>query len=578
MQDRQYQITHIDQIIYELERHRTVLAQLPTGGGKTVEFFKIIQRLLHNLIDIEKGPVLILVHREELLYQAARAAKSILGFDPCLITSSTSRFFISRCYIGMVESTLPRLHMINHPSLIIIDECHIQNFNKVHRNFPDTKILGFSATPMSVSKKDPLKNYYEKIVVGPSIKELINLGYLSKEIARAPGNSVDHSSFEVDRLKFDYNERQMAGVFSMSNNITNVIDKYFEYCLNKKTLVFNVNIEHSEKVTECFVACGYNARHLDSSSSNKPSDKINPQTGQKFRSLREEIFYWFKTTPDAILNSVMIPTMGFDEPTVQSIILNYSTLSLVKYIQTCGRGSRIVDEEFIEKYHADYPYELKIKKYFDIIDLGQNWKNFGEWSDERDWRWIFNHPDLPGEGIAPVKSCPSCEALVHAAVRVCPYCQHEFQKRQHTQMDIEEMILITKGIDLNALVENSEKKYKYYPMFSLAIDIVNNMFYLHGNNPSQVIVDRFFREYYKLCIEWYNKTLANNDENIEDISDSGWHIKKARNNFNSLILKKNKDTNTIIDEIPFSLVHPDEDYLKKKELAWNNHKELHWSE
>ena len=564
MKEREYQEVHISKIINELEKRRTVLCQLPTGGGKTVEFFRIIRRFLHDMIDIDKGPTLILVHREELLHQAARAAKSILGFEPCLITSDTSRFWISRCYIGMVESTLPRLHMINHPSLIIIDECHIQNFNKVHRTFPNTKILGFSATPQSVSKKEPLKNYYETIVTGPSIKDLINLGFLSQNITRAPGNSVDHSSFEVDRLKFDYNERQMAGVFSMSNNITNVIDKYFEYCLNKKTLVFNVNIEHSQKVTECFVACGYNARHLDSSSSKKPSDKIDPRTGKRFNSLREEIFYWFKVTKDAILCSVMIPTMGFDEPTVQSIILNYSTLSLVKFIQTCGRGSRVVDEDFIEKYHADYPYELEIKKTFDIIDLGQNWKNFGDWNDDRDWEMIFKYPDLPGEGVAPVKSCPSCEALVHAAVRMCPYCNHEFQRRVHTQMDIEEMILVTKGIDVDALIEKSEKKYKYYPMFALAVDVVENMFLIHGDNPSQYIVDKFFRQYYSLCIEWYNKTLAKNEDNIQDISDSGWHIKKAKNNFNSLILKRNSNTNIVKEEIPYSLVKEEEELIKKK--------------
>ena len=121
MKEREYQEVHISKIINELEKRRTVLCQLPTGGGKTVEFFRIIRRFLHDMIDIDKGPTLILVHREELLHQAARAAKSILGFEPCLITSDTSRFWISRCYIGMVESTLPRLHMINHPSLIIID-------------------------------------------------------------------------------------------------------------------------------------------------------------------------------------------------------------------------------------------------------------------------------------------------------------------------------------------------------------------------------------------------------------------------------------------------------------------------
>lgn len=568
MQEREYQIYQVDEVIEFIEFYRTVLCQLPTGGGKTVEFSLIIKKFLHKLINIEHGPTLILVHREELLKQTAKAIKEVLGFDPCLITSKTSRFWISRCYVGMVESTLPRLHMIVNPSLIIIDECHIQNFNKIHKEFPNTKILGFSATPISASKKDPLKNYYQQISVGPSIKQLINMGYLSQNITRAPKTAIDTSAFSYDRLKNDYNERDMANVYKMTGNITNVIDKYFEYCLGKKTLVFNVNIEHSLEVDRCFKACGYNSRHLDASSSQRPSKDPRCKTE------REEIFLWFKETPDAILNSVMIPTMGFDEPTIESIILNYSTLSLPKFLQTCGRGSRIVDEYFIEKFHHLYPYELKLKNYFDIIDLGQNWKNFGDWNDERDWKYIFYHPDKPGEGIAPVKTCKGCEALVHAAVRTCPYCGYIFEKKIHEQIDMEEMILITKGINLDDITERGKKKYEYYPFYEMAIDIVDNMFLIYGNNPSEMIINRHFAAYYALCIEWYSKTLAKDPDRIEDISDSAWHLNKARNNFNSLIKKKNPNSITIKDNTPYDLVNPEKTKVVRieQEKNWKNYK------
>ena len=566
MQERQYQEDHINRTVDAIEKYRAVVAQLPTGGGKTVEFSRIIKKYLHNHIDIELGPTLILVHREELLKQSAKAVREVLGFEPCLITSTTDRFWIARVYIGMIDSTMSRLHMINHPSLIIIDECHLQNFTKVHKQFPQAKILGFSATPLSVSKKDPLKNYYDRVICGPTIKDLINGGYLAQNITRAPKSSVDASDFGYDRLKGDYNERQMSDVYRMQGNVTNVIDQYFNFCKGKKTLIFNVTIQHSQEVNDCFVACRYNSRHLDASASQRPSKD------PRFKTEREEIFAWFKETPNAILNSVMIPTMGFDEPTVEAIILNYSTMSLVKFVQTCGRGSRIVDDYFIDKFQVDYPYPLRLKTHFTILDLGQNWKRFGDWNDERDWNYIFWHPDEPGEGIAPVKTCPSCEALVHAAVRVCPYCQHEFQRKVHQQQDIEEMVLITKGIDLNALTEKSEKKYKYYAFFELAIDVVNNMFLMHGSNPSQTIVNRHFIKYYELCVKWYSKTLGTKEGEMNDITDSGWHIKKARNNFNSLIQKKNKQSNVIKEDVPYELVKEGEYYKSKEDQAWNNYK------
>lgn len=564
MLDLQFQADHVKDIISNIERHKTWLAQLPTGGGKTVEFNLIIKQFLYGFTEMQRGPVLILVHREELLKQTAKASKEILGFDPCLITSKTSTFRIARVYIGMVESTIPRLHMINHPSLIIIDECHIQNFNKIHKQFPDTKILGFTATPVAQNKREPMKNYYMGISCGPSIKDLINLGRLSQNLTRAPKNSVDTSSFTYDKLIGDYNQLQVGNTFRMSSNVSNCIDKYWEFCLNKKTLIFNVNIEHSKEVNSAFVACGIPSRHLDASSSTRPS------SDPRFKTEREEIFAWFKETPNAVMNSVMIPTMGFDEPTVQSIILNFSTLSLPKFIQCCGRGSRIVDDYFIEKFQHEYPYPLQTKYHFDIIDLGSNWKNFGDWNEERNWYSIFMYPDSPGEGVAPVKSCPNCEALIHAALRTCPHCGHEFERKKVKEQDIEEMILITKGVNVDAVVERSEKKYKYYGFFELAVDIVNNLFILHGHNPAQQWVDDAFQNYYRLCVSWYDKSIGlKNAEGIDDISCSAFHIRKAVNNFNSLILKRNKYANTIKKNISYQFIYTNQLYLQDFESEFS---------
>jgi hypothetical protein len=255
--------------------------------------------------------------------------------------------------------------------------------------------------------------------------------------------------------------------------------------------------------------------------------------------------------------------------------LNYSTLSLVKFVQTCGRGSRIIDDFFIDKFQIDYPYQLEEKKYFDIIDLGENWKRFGDWNDERNWEYIFKYPDEPGDGIAPVKSCPECEALIHAAMRTCPHCGHVFQKKDVKPQDIEEMILITKGIDLDAINQKSEKKYKYYPFFELAVDVVNNMFAVHGNKPSQQIVRRHFKAYYDLCIQWHKRSLAGKEGEFDDITDSGWHIKKAKNNFNALIMKRNKQAVTITEDIPYNIVKFGEDYEKKvrqDEESWEQFK------
>ena len=84
-----------------------------------------------------------------------------------------------------------------------------------------------------------------------------------------------------------------------------------------------------------------------------------------------------------MLTSVSILTTGFDEPTVESIILNRATRSLTLYFQMIGRGSRI----------------FKDRTTFQVIDLGNNIARFGPWSQPVDWQHIFKYPDLYLENI-----------------------------------------------------------------------------------------------------------------------------------------------------------------------------------
>lgn len=92
---------------------------------------------------------------------------------------------------------------------------------------------------------------------------------------------------------------------------------------------------------------------------------------------RKQILKWFRETPNAILTSVSILTTGFDEPTIDTIILNRATKSLTLYYQMIGRGSRILNN----------------KSSFKVIDLGNNCYRFGPWGSDLDWQLIFRSPD-----------------------------------------------------------------------------------------------------------------------------------------------------------------------------------------
>lgn len=547
MEQRQYQIDQIEQVIELVSTKRKIVVQLPTGGGKTVEFAYITQRYIRNA----GKSVLILVHRKELMYQAQKTIKEVLDIDAALITSTTSHFRIARVYIGMVESLISRLHMLQNVGLVIVDEAHIANFNKIHNIYLEELIIGFTATNISSNKREPMNKYYSDIVVGPQIKDLISDGYLAQNVTRCPKDIVDVTKFGIDKLKGDYNERQMATEYKLPRHVSNVVTNYSKYCYGKKTLIFNVTIDHSHEVDDCMRACGFPCRHLASDNDHE----------------RDEILKWFHDTEDAILCNVMIATVGFDEPTVHNIITNFSTLSLPKAIQCWGRGSRIIDQYFIDKWQHTYPYQLELKDHFQIIDMGGNCVKFGDWNDERDWNRMFHHPQQVYDGNAPVKTCPNCDGLVHAATRVCTLtnengelCLHEFVAKARMQETDSELLVITKGIDLN----KPNKKYEYYPMDEMAEGIVANLF--KGDwNPNENKVQKHFRIYYDLCIKWYNQTMAHKEGNISDISHSGFHIRKAKNNFNSKLQKYNRNTPKI-DEI--KKIEVDENVPL---LSWNSY-------
>jgi len=524
IQDRSFQIKQIGEVIDAFKTERTVCMQDPTGAGKTVMFCLITKRYIMN----NPGSVLILVHRKELLKQAADTIKEITGFTPHIIDSDQRRYSRSRVYIAMVESLKTRTHLFDNVSMVIIDECHIANFNKISAMFMDELILGCTATPIAASKLMPLRRFYSKIIVGPQIEELITLGFLAQNITRCPKDIVDATNFTVDKMTDDYNVAQMATAYKVPKHVTNVVKVYRKWCRNEKTIVFNVNIEHSRTVESCLQAVGINARHLGSDNEYE----------------RDEILKWFRETKDAVLLNVMIATVGFDEPSVRNIILNFSTISLTKFIQCCGRGSRVMNEQFIQENQWKYGYQLETKDYFNIIDLGGNSASgkFGDWNQDRDWEYIFYHPPVPGEGVAPVKTCPKCEGLVHAAARICnlktadgELCLHEFVRVTVQEQDLEEMILITKNIDVDSLMGKYRKKYEYYPMLALGEHIVEKMTKTFGNEPSEDVVNKYFKLYYQLCCDWYKKFIGGKENRIEEIEGSGFHIRLAQNNFTNLI-------------------------------------------
>lgn len=403
MEMHPYQVAGIDKLALKARSgKRKLIFQLATGGGKTVCFSGLCNRFLGR----NDKRIVILVHREELLKQARRTLFHWHEIVSAPIKAGTSYFPNARVYVAMVETANNRLkknkNYFGDVGLVIVDECHIGNFKKLYSYFPNSFIIGFTATPVAATKRDPLNNYFDDIVCGIDIPDLIELWRKDHTQGLVPNRTINVHNVKRSQLAVkngEFDDQEMSRVFSDTKHVQNCVAAYKRFCEGKKTLVFNCNIEHSKKVASAFQAFGYDVRHLD---------------GETEEREREKTLLWFKHTPNAILCNVGVLTTGFDEPSILSVIVNKSTMSLPLWLQMTGRGSR--------------PFPGKEE--FLILDLGGNALVHGDWSDPRDWHDMFhNPPDPKSTGEAPTKECVGCSAVIHASQIICKFCGAENKKK-----------------------------------------------------------------------------------------------------------------------------------------------------
>ncbi|NJW53214.1 DEAD/DEAH box helicase [Salinimicrobium oceani] len=423
----EYQQQDINKIFKVIEAHPeryNLLYQLPTGGGKTVIFSQIVREYIQRT----NKKVLILTHRIELCKQTSRMLSGF-GVHNKIINSSIKELPDQNeymCFVAMVETLNNRLNdekvELENLGMVIIDEAHYNSFRKLFKFFNKCFILGVTATPLSSNIKLPMKDNYRELIVGDSISSLIEKGFLAK--ANTYSYDVGLSTLKVG-INGDYTVKSSEELYSNFSMQEKLLDAYMEKSQGKKTLIFNNGINTSREVYETFRNAGFDVRHLDNTTSKQD---------------RKDILRWFKKKPDAILTSVSILTTGFDEPTVESIILNRATKSLTLYYQMIGRGSRV----------------LPGKSEFTVIDLGNNAARFGLWSAPVDWKQIFRSPDYFLENLVSDE-----EIEQNFRYEMPKELRKKFEKTKDVFFDVDEEYddIIKKGLKSKAVLERSLEQH-----------------------------------------------------------------------------------------------------------------------
>ena len=167
--------------------------------------------------------------------------------------------------------------------------------------------------------------------------------------------------------------------------------------MGEKTLVFNVSIEHANKMNKEFNDAGIHSEVVTS--------ETHPDE-------RKKIFSDFDAGHFPVLNNCSIATFGVDIPSLRVVIMNRATKSTALWLQCLGRGSR--------------PYPGKT--HFTCLDFGNNFIEHGLYEEYREWN--LNPPKKKKKGTTPVKECPRCSAMLAAAARKCQFCGYIFPEQK----------------------------------------------------------------------------------------------------------------------------------------------------
>jgi len=409
---REYQTVLYNKILESLNGDKnSVVAYLPTGGGKSI----LIGKLANEL----KGRTLILTHRIEVLRQNSEwlINSGILTSDKNTVTIN------NKIVIAMVQTLHSRIKALGIDYVgnfdnIILDECHVIIFDKVFKQYSYKNLIGFTGSPVlnKIKKKNiggidhvakaSLGDTFDKIVYHYDTQNLIDDGFLVQDYNITLQPKKLNELVQTRLTPDGYTIQSLNTVYSNTASLKLVGDSYDKYLKDKKIIIYNPSVLVNEYVEMLFLKNGVDNVFLYDSQ----NSRIN---GEESGISRDEFVKLFKSVESGVLINANVFTTGFDVDDIDGIIVNRATKSLALWIQMVGRGSRITKKKF--------------KSEFIVIDLGNNIFEHGKWSQNRDWDAHFKTQEWrPAKkyDLLSTWDCPECNSIISNNDTVCPYCGH----------------------------------------------------------------------------------------------------------------------------------------------------------
>ena len=352
-----YQEDMKERIEKALRLHRSVMAQMPTGTGKTYLLTAVIDSFVNGN---PMGKVWIVAHRRELVSQIDETVRKFHSY----FASSTSSLLSSVKAMSIQWLMRHYDEIEEEPGMIVIDEAHhalAKTYKEMWERFPNAKFLGLTATPCRLNGKG-FTDLFDVLVQSWSVPEFISKGRLATyDFVSIKSDSVTQrliDSLQKRGADGDYQNKEMDMLLNKKPSIERLYQSLEEFGKDRKGIVYAINISHAQKITRLYQEHGVKAIAIDSKT---------PATE------RQQDIEAFKKGDIQVLVNVDIFSEGFDCPDVEFVQLARPTLSLAKYLQMVGRGLRVA----------------KGKKNCVIIDNVGLYRVFGLPSQVWNWNAMF---------------------------------------------------------------------------------------------------------------------------------------------------------------------------------------------
>jgi len=407
---RPYQQALINAIYHAWDNGaQNVIAQLSTGGGKTV--------ILSNIIANNKGPAIAIAHRIELVSQISLtlarygishrviAQRSAIKEITSLHLTELNRNFINpnaQVIVAGVD-TLIRLPE-NTPwfktiTLVVQDEGHHplkeNKWGKVAEFFPTAKGLYPTATPTRADGKGLGRHtdgIADAIVIGPEMRDLIKMGYLTEYRIFAPPSALNLNEVPLS-ANGDFNPVKLREVVHKGHITGDIVKHYLKLASNKLGVTFAVDIAAATEIAAAYREAGV------------PAEVISSKTPDL---LRNNIMRQFRNREILQIVNVDLLGEGVDVPAIEVVSMARPTHSYGLYSQQFGRALRPMPN----KTHAI------------IIDHVENVIRHGLPDAQRIWTLDRREKRTKKSGEILLKTCIKCLAVYERFYRECPHCGH----------------------------------------------------------------------------------------------------------------------------------------------------------